>query len=95
MSVLNFSYAEIKDRAAFQDYVRQAALLMQKLDVEVVVRGELAETKRGTEKPDHIAAVFRYPNLQSAHDFYESADYQALIPLRDKACEMSIYFYHE
>lgn len=95
MPVLNFSYAVIKDFAAFQDYVQQAGPLMEKAGVEVVVRGTLAKTKRGEEKPAHIAAVFRYPDMKAAHGFYETDEYKTLIPLRDRACDMSIYFYDE
>ncbi len=34
MPVLNFSYATIKDNAAFHDYVRRAAELMQNHNIE-------------------------------------------------------------
>ncbi|MCV0429541.1 MAG: DUF1330 domain-containing protein [Roseibium sp.] len=95
MSVLNFSYATIKDAKAFSDYVRKASSLMAEWHVEVVVRGTYRATMRGDEKAQHVAAVFRYPDMHTARRFYASDVYQKLIPLRDAACEMEIQFYEE
>lgn len=95
MPVLNFSYATIKDSAAFQDYVRRAADLMQNHNIETVVRGTYRTTLRGNEKIRHVTAVFRYPDLENALRFYNSSAYRDLIPLRDAACEMEIQFYDE
>lgn len=93
MSVLNFSYATIKDAEAFRDYVTKAAALMQRMEVEVVLRAEFAKTVRGAEKGAHIAAVFRFRDMAAAEAFYASEDYLPLVPLRDRACDMEIQFY--
>ncbi len=95
MPVLNFSYAKIKDPEAFQDYIKLAANLMKEMDVEVVVRGEYATTKRGRDDTPHIAAVFRFVDMDAANAFYASSRYQEIIPLRDRACDMTIRFYLE
>ncbi|QUS56793.1 DUF1330 domain-containing protein [Pseudovibrio brasiliensis] len=95
MSVLNFSYATIKNMGQFQQYVQAAAALMEEAGVEVIVRGKFSQTKRGDELLPHIAAVFRYKDLQSLEDFYTSVAYKKIIPLRDEACEMTIQVYEE
>lgn len=95
MSALSFNYAVIKNPEAFQEYVQKAAALMEAADVEVVIRAKFAETVQGEPKEDHISAVFRYPSLSVAKALYESDRYKEIIPLRDKACEMSIHFYNE
>ncbi len=95
MAVLNFSYAAVKDIDAFKSYVQQAAILMEASGVEIIVRGEYAATKRGEKLSPHIAAIFRYPDMATAEAFYTSEAYLKLIPLRDKACEMTIQFYNE
>lgn len=95
MPVLNFSYADVKDTQKFQEYVAAAAALMKQRGIEVIVRGKYAKTMQGDEKSPHIAAVFRYPNMEAAQAFYNSEEYLAIIPLRDAACIMSIYFYEE
>lgn len=93
MAILNFSYATVKDSEKFQQYIEQAARLMQDYPVETIVRGEFLKTQRGQALPAHITAVFRYPDLATAEAFYQSAAYQQLIPLRDAACDMTIQFY--
>ena len=95
MPVLNFSYATIKNADKFQAYVKAAAELMADMNVEVVVRGQYSETYRGEEKSAHIAAIFRYPDMETAKGFYTSKRYEPLIPLRDEACDMTIHFYEE
>ncbi|MGH0001174.1 DUF1330 domain-containing protein [Pseudovibrio ascidiaceicola] len=95
MSVLNFSYAIIKDMDQFQQYVQAAAALMEEAGVEVIARGKFSQTKQGDELMTHIAAVFRYKDLQSLEDFYTSEACKKIIPLRDAACEMTIQIYDE
>ena len=95
MSVLNFSYARIKDADKFQEYIAAAAVLMQEAGVEVLVRGKFSHTMRGEEKNDHISAVFRYEDKEAVDRFYTSDACKKLIPLRDAACDMTIQIYEE
>lgn len=95
MPVLNFSYATIKDRAVFKEYVEKASALMQCHNIETVVRGTYRTAFRGTSKGPHYAAVFRYEDMESAMRFYRSDAYRDLIELRDAACDMEIQFYDE
>lgn len=95
MAVLNFSYAHIKDSNKFMEYVKAAGELMEKANVEVLVRGEYSTTMRGDNCSPHIAAVFRYPDRAAVENFYSSDEYVTLIPLRDEACDMTINIYEE
>ena len=95
MTILNFSYAYIKDADKFNQYLKEAAVLMEGEDVEVVVRGEFSTTIQGDNCTPHIAAVFRYPDRATAEKLYSSEKYKALIPLRDEACDMTIKLYDE
>ena len=95
MAVINVSVARVKDEAAFDAYLRAAAELMQGFDIEVVARGSFLETLSGEAPAGHVMAVFRYPDMKVARSFFASQGYQALIPLRDRACEMTIHLYEE
>jgi len=95
MSILNFSYAVIKDMDKFQEYVKAAAVLMEEEGVEVVVRGKFSETMCGEDASAHIAAVFRYKDQAAVDAFYTSEKYKLLIPLRNDACDMTINLYEE
>ena len=95
MSVLSFNCATLKDGEAFKAYVQKAAVLMAEAGVEVVLRANYEATLRGDGKPPHIAAVFRYPDREAAEAFYAADRYQDLVPLRDRACDMTIHLYNE
>lgn len=95
MSVLNFSYATIKDADKFREYVQAAKVLLEQAGVEVVVRGKHLETFRGDEAGEHVTAVFRYRDIEAVELFYASPAYLELLPLRDEACEMTIVLYDE
>jgi uncharacterized protein (DUF1330 family) len=95
MPALNLSFAEIKDPAAFAEYVKQAAEVMKHFNVEVVARGDYAATVAGPGLPCTVGAAFRYPSLAEARAFFDSDQYRALIPLREKACNMTILLFEE
>ncbi len=95
MPVLNISTAIIRDPDAFKEYLAKAAEIMADFNVTVVARGAFIETHAGPEKDRHIAAVFRYPDVETAKAFFASDAYVALLPLRERACEMTIRFYEE
>lgn len=95
MPVLSFNYAILKDVDAFKDYVAKAASLMKAANVEVIVRAKYADTLLGESEAAHVSAIFRYADMEAAKGFYSSEEYQKIVPLRDRACEMSIHFYDE
>ena len=95
MPVLNISTAIIRDPELFAEYVAKAATIMADFDVTVVMRGDYIETFCGVDPGAHIMAVFRYPDLETAQAFFFSDAYRALLPLRDRACDMTIRFYDE
>ncbi|WP_281545052.1 DUF1330 domain-containing protein [Grimontia sp. SpTr1] len=95
MSVLNFSYATIKDAEKFGEYVLAAKVLLDQAGVEVVVRGNCVGTFRGDKAEEHVTAVFRYRDIEAVERFYASPAYLELVPLRDESCEMTIVLYDE
>ena len=95
MSILNFSYANIKDIDKFKQYIKAAAILMEESCVEIVVRGDFSVTMKGDNCAPHIAAVFRYPDKDAVDKFYTSEKYKAIIPLPDEAYDMKINLYKE
>lgn len=95
MPVLNLSFARITDPEAFASYVRQAAGIMAAFGVEEIGRGTFAAQMAGPEETLSVGAVFRYPSMAAAEAIFASADYVALIPLRERACEMTILLFDE
>ncbi len=95
MSVLNISYANVKDASKFKEYVEAVKPLLDEANVEVLVRGKYRETTNGDDASPHIVAVFRYRDAESMARFYQSPEYLVLLPLREMACDMTIVLYDE
>ncbi|MGV6805034.1 MAG: DUF1330 domain-containing protein [Ruegeria sp.] len=95
MSVLNIALTEIHSPEKMQAYIKAAAPLMKRYGAEVVVRGDYVKTLLGDELSPHIVGIFRFPDLETAEQFYSCDEYLALISLRDAAGTMTFNFYEE
>lgn len=95
MTVLNVAFAEIKDAKKMQDYAEAAAPIMKEYGAEVIVRGQYVKTLLGDQRPSHVTGVFRFPDMETAEQFYACPAYVALIPMREEAGSMVFNFYEE
>ncbi len=95
MKIINVSTALIKNGELFKEYIAKAAVLMNEQEVEVVCRAKYVETLQGAKQGDHIMAIFKYKNMEAFDYFYGCKAYKKIVPLRDKACEMTINVYSE
>lgn len=95
MTVLNFAFTEIRDGEKMQAYVDAAAPIMRKFGAEVVVRGRYLKSLLGDTKEAHIVGVFRFPDMETAQQFYGCDEYLKLVPLREQAGAMTFNFYEE
>ncbi len=95
MPILNIVFTEIKDEEKLQAYIKAAGPLMLKNGGEVVVRGKYLKSMFGDDKGSHITAVFRFPDMASAENFYDCDEYRALIPTRDQGGKITFDFYEE
>lgn len=59
---------------------------------ELLFRGRLADTLSG-EQPYAETVVLRFPDLASIDGWHCSADYQALIPIRQAAADVMLASY--
>ena len=94
MTAFFMSTLTVKDAEKFQEYAGKAAQTFAAFDGELVIRGKAGDTLVGSS--DHqAAAVVRFPDMNALKAWYQSPDYQALIPLRDTAAEMTLVTYEE
>ena len=94
MTAFFLARAEIKDPAKFQEYGQKAGPTIKHYGGEFLVRGKLTELL--TEgSASTVAAVAKFPDAEAAAAWYRSPDYQALIPLRDEAADMTIAVYED
>jgi uncharacterized protein (DUF1330 family) len=59
---------------------------------ELVLRADQGVVLGGQHRHTDVV-VLRFPDLGSAHGWYQSGDYQALIPLREQAADVDLNVY--
>jgi len=84
----------IKDAEKFQEYAGKAAQTFAPFSGELVVRGKAGDTLAGSSTHQAVGVV-RFPDMAALKAWYRSPDYQALIPLRDDAVDMTLVTYEE
>ena len=79
----------IKDTAKWDEYRRRVPATLAPWGGEVMLRGRRMAVLSGTHA--HAAAVvIRFPDSTAIEQWYASAAYQALLPLRLAAAEMDL-----
>jgi uncharacterized protein (DUF1330 family) len=89
MSALLSVTIQIKDPSRLKDYIAQVPATMAPFDAKMLSRGKLSKTLNG-ELTHQIEAVFEFPSEDALNGWYNSDAYQAIIPLRDEVCNMTL-----
>lgn len=77
---------EVKDPAAYQQYLAGAPALIRKHGGEYLVRGGNREVIEGTWNPTRLV-VLRFPDGESARAFIHDPDYQPLKEIRHRVAK--------
>ncbi len=92
MSAFFIATVKIKDQGKFQEYAQKAGASLKSFGGELLERGQARAVLAGSA--DHnAAAIIRFPTLSAVNDWYASQPYQAIIPLREEAADMTIVAY--
>lgn len=81
--------ANIINQEKLAEYSEQAVPTVAKYQGKFIAKGN-AETLHG-EQPFANKAVIEFPTEQHARDWYNSEEYQALIPLRSQALDCQFH----
>lgn len=92
MSAFFIATAKIKDPTKFGKYALKAGASMKDFGGEVIKRGQTRAILAG-ESDHNGVGIVRFPDLKSLTDWYASADYQGIIPLRNEAADITIVAY--
>lgn len=87
MSAYIIVHGTPKDPEKFGQYAAGAGPIIQKHGGAIVAKGP-ASVLAGSS-PHAIAALLEFPNAAAAKAFYADEAYQALIPLRDEAADVT------
>ncbi|VAV91850.1 hypothetical protein MNBD_ALPHA02-365 [hydrothermal vent metagenome] len=92
MSAFFIATVTVKDGEKFQEYAVRSKETFDISGGEIVLRGKYVAALTG--KASHqAAAIVKFQNMNALDDWYNSKAYQALIPLRDEAADMTIVKY--
>lgn len=78
-------HATVKDADKLQEYGAKAAETVAAHGGEFICRGP-SEVLSG-ESPHNVLVIISFPSREAAANWYASAEYQALIPIRSEALD--------
>ena len=84
----------IKDADKWAEYRGKVPDTFSGWGGEVVLRGKRTEVLAGEHAHTDVV-VLRFPSATATQNWYQSAAYQALIPLREQAAEVVLVGYEE
>lgn len=84
----------VKDAAKWAEYRSQVPATLAPWKAELVFRGEKRAIFSGEHRHSDTV-VIRFPDAESAKGWFNSAAYQALIPLRLEAAEVDLISFNE
>jgi uncharacterized protein (DUF1330 family) len=81
---------EVTDTQAYQEYREKVPAAIAAYGGRYLVRGGAVQHLEGRLTP-HRVVVLEFPDMTSLKAFYESPQYQRLIPLRQKASRSNLF----
>ena len=84
----------VKDIEKWDEYRSKVPDTLSSWGANLVFRGKLNSILTGNQNHNDTVVIC-FPNLQSVNDWYTSSQYQALIPLREKAADIDLLVYEE
>lgn len=87
-------HVDVKDPEKFKAYGEGARPTVAAHGGEFILRGKVADVFAGSHAHKN-AVVIRFPDQAAAKGWYESPEYQALIPNRDEAADMVFISFDE
>ena len=79
----------VTDPAGFTQYVKALPATLAPYHAKTLARG-LPDTREGTP-PDGDVVILGFDSLKAANEWYQSAAYQAIVPLRQKSATSRVY----
>jgi len=80
-------HATVKDSEKFKHYSESAGPTLKLFSAEILFKGKVAEVLTGDHLHE-ISAVMKFPDHKTIDNWYNSKEYQELIPLRESAADV-------
>ena len=92
MSAFFIATVTVKDGEKFQEYAARSKETFDISGGEIVMRGKYIAALTG-DAAHQAAAIVKFQDMDALDKWYNSDAYQALIPLREEAADMTIVKY--
>lgn len=95
MSAIMISQVAVTDQKIFQDYMTKTQEVAKPYGAELLFRGRRGDTLNGESNSHHMTVIVRFPDMETIHRWYQSPEYQAIIPLREQSSHQVMVTYQE
>lgn len=92
MEAYLIGHITVKEPVEWEKYVQGVGKSLQPYMAEIIFRGRRAAVLAGEHNHENVV-VIRFPDQKTLQAWYHSAEYQALIPIRDRAADVVIASY--
>jgi uncharacterized protein (DUF1330 family) len=82
----------VKDQEAYQTYVQSVGATLTPFGGKAVLRGK-ADSALVGQLTHQTVGIIEFPDIDAIEAWHASAAYQALVPLRTRAADMTITTY--
>jgi uncharacterized protein (DUF1330 family) len=89
MAVYIFASVEITDPAAYEEYRRRVPAVIEAYGGRYLVRGGAVERLEGDGELDRLV-ILEFPDMARLKAFYQSAQYQLLLAIRQRAARSNL-----
>lgn len=94
MAAYLIAHVKVKNAEKLPEYSSQAGPTFAPFGGAPLARGKVVEVLAGSHGGQSTLIV-KFPDAKSAHDWYHSPAYQALIPLRDEVLDATFVVIEE
>lgn len=84
MNAFIVANVKIKNPEKFQEYAQLSGPTFSPYGGELLLKGKFVESLTGETEHSSLA-IIKFPTLEKLDAWYQSEEYQSLIPLRDDA----------
>ena len=94
MAAYLIAHAKVKQPDRMPEYSSKAGPTIIAHGGTLVARGKVAEVLAGSHD-GNVTLVAKFPDVATAHAWYHSSEYQAIIPLRDEVMDANFVVIEE
>ena len=94
MAYVVVTVERVKDAAAFQEYADKVAPIIAKHGGRYIVSDKSPELREG-EFPFARLVIVEFASMEAAREWYDSPEYQAIIPIRRRGIDANIVIARE